>query len=413
MTFARIDQVIAYFATHMSGAYARDNFDAFLKQVAFKYTIPSIHITGTNGKGSTATMIQNIFQYSGRHVGLFTSPAFDRFSEMIYIDDDEIEDDYALAFMNKYETRFDQFHLTTFEMQTFMAFAYFQDKKVQMAVIEVGMGGLLDATNIFTPILSVITNIGIEHTNYLGPTLADIARHKAGIIKDEVAILIGKLEPQALRVVKDESDKKKAPLTIVKEPFDIKSGVSQYFSYGQYRQVELTMNGAYQIANAALAIEAVEILKKKYPVKEKDLRTGLYKTFMPGRLEIVASNPTIIIDGAHNPHGVAALIRSLSPFAAKTMYIIFAAFKDKDVSPMLQELEKLSKRIIVTSFSHPRARHQADYPNLAYPYIDDFRMAIKHVVQNGPRSSVILMTGSLAFAGTVRAFIQAGGLRTP
>ena len=410
MIFKTIEEVINYFSTHISGAYTRDNFDAFLTSINFKYTVPSIHITGTNGKGSTATMIQNIFETSGRHVGLFTSPAFDRFSEMIYIDDDEIEDSFVIDFMNKYSNQFETFHLTTFEVQTLLAFSYFTAKKVALAVIEVGMGGKLDATNIFTPILSIITNIGLEHTNYLGPTLIDVATHKAGIIKPGIPTLIGRLDPPCLLVIEDVCRKNHSNLIIVKEPYALKTGISQYFSYGHYENLELTMNGAYQIQNAALAVEAVEILKERFPLKEKDIRLGLHKTFMPGRLEFISSNPMVIIDGAHNPHGVNALVSSLRPFAKKTIFIIFAAFKDKDVEPMLKELSILSHHIVVTSFSHPRARHQIDYQDLRYPYIDDYRLAISRIYQNALKSSVILITGSLAFAGTVRSFIQSGGL---
>ncbi len=410
MPFQTIEQVSEYFAVHMSGQYSRANYDAFLTAIGFRYTVPSIHITGTNGKGSTATMIQNIYECSGRHVGLFTSPSFDRFSEMIYIDDDEIDDRYVLAFMNQYENAFSQYQLTAFEIQTFMALSYFTDQKVALAVIEVGMGGRLDATNVFIPVLSIITNIGLEHTHYLGPTLVDIAGHKAGIIKPKVPVLIGKLDNACLKVVSDAAQANEAPLVKVNEPYDVKTGISQYFSYGPYKNLELTMNGTFQITNATVAVEATNLLAKRWPIKEKDLRTGLYKTFMPGRLEIVGSNPMVIIDGAHNPHGVQALVRSISPFTKKMIFVIFAAFKDKDVDPMLKELQLVSSRITVTSFNHPRARHQADYPGLAYPYIDDYKLAIARIYENAPRSSVILITGSLAFAGMVRAFIQSGGL---
>jgi dihydrofolate synthase/folylpolyglutamate synthase len=410
MPFQKIEQVSEYFAAHMSGQYSRVNFDAFLTAIGFRYAVPSIHITGTNGKGSTATMIQNIYQCSGRRVGLFTSPSFERFSEMIYIDDDEIDERYVLAFMNKYETMFAQYQLTTFEIQTFMALSYFADQKVALAVIEVGMGGRLDATNVFTPVLSIITNIGLEHTGYLGPTLVDIAGHKAGIIKPKVPVLIGKLDSSCGKVVEDAARANDAPLIKASEPYEIKTGISQYFSYGSYQNLELTMNGTFQITNATVAVEATNLLAKRWPIKEKDVRAGLYRTFMPGRLEIVGSNPMVIIDGAHNPHGVQALVRSISPFTKKMIFVIFAAFKDKDVEPMLKELQLVSSRITVTSFNHPRARHQSDYQNLAYPYIDDFKVAVARIYENAPRSSVILITGSLAFAGMVRAFIQSGGL---
>ncbi len=412
MPFITIEEVLKYFAIHTSGAYSRTNFDAFLVANKFQYLIPSIHITGTNGKGSTATMIKNIYAHGNHHVGLFTSPALERFSEMIVVDHQEIDDDYVIEFMNKHEQKISEFNLTTFEIQTYLAFSYFTDMKVTLAIIEVGMGGLIDATNIFTPVLSIITNIGIEHTNYLGPTIVDIASHKAGIIKPRVPVLIGKMEPQALRVIEDTARKLEAPLIKVKEAYDVKQGINQYFSYGHYARIELTMSARYQVNNAVIALETIEILKNRWPIKEIDIRLGLSMTFIRGRLEVIGSQPTMIIDGAHNPDGIEALVEAMKPFLTKTITIIFAAFKDKDIRPMLQSLEQLSKNITVTSFNHPRARRQDDYEQLRYPFVDDFKTALLHIYQNAPHRSVILLTGSLAFIGAVRTFVQSGGLKS-
>ena len=183
------------------GEYQRDNFDKFLKAIHFRYDIPSIHVTGTNGKGSTVTYIANAYAANGYKVGLFNSPFLSEPNEMISINGNNISDDDFLSIMEQYKKEIKKFDLSAFEIQTLVAFTYFTKNKCDIAVIECGLGGEIDATNIFTPVLSIITTISLEHTDALGYSVSEIAMQKTGIIKEEVPILVGDLPEDALTVV--------------------------------------------------------------------------------------------------------------------------------------------------------------------------------------------------------------------
>jgi dihydrofolate synthase/folylpolyglutamate synthase len=397
-----IPELIAYFQNKVSPIYSRVNYDRFLKDYPIHFTIPAIHITGTNGKGSTATFLRNIYQTRFKKVGLFTSPALSRFQEMIYINEDEINDHFILVFFKKWQAKFDEYQLTAFEMQTLLAFHYFHDQGCDFAVIEVGMGGKIDATNIFKPVLSIITNISLEHKAYLGDTVEKIADHKSGIIKEVVPVVVGPLPPGALRVVEQVARQNKAML-IHRQAIDIIEAKPPFvFRYGKHQPFTLTMSANYQIDNAVLAIEAVDQLQSRFPIKELDLQAAVRHTFMPGRLEVIKQEPLVVLDGAHNPGGVQALIQAMTHHHHRSIYVLFAAFKDKDVEPMLAELSKLTKFIFITTFPNHRARKKNDYTKLQYPFIEDYHQALSILAKGIPTSGVILVTGSLAFIGLVR-----------
>jgi dihydrofolate synthase/folylpolyglutamate synthase len=397
-----IVELEAYFASKVSPVYSREKYDRFLQAYPFTFTIHAIHLTGTNGKGSTATFLRNFYQSRFKKVGLFTSPALSRFQEMIYINQEEIRDDYILAFFKKWQPLFDQYELTAFEMQTLLAFHYFHDQGCDFAIIEVGMGGKIDATNIFTPVLSIITNISLEHRAYLGNTLASIADHKAGIIKPKVPVLVGPLPIEAMRVVEQVSQSLQSPL-YHRQPYQvINANPPLSFQYGRYPPFTLSMSATYQFENAALALAAVDILKSRYPLKEDAIKHAIYQTFMPGRLEVVKQSPLIILDGAHNPGGIEALIKAMTHHDHRSLYVLFAAFKDKEIDPMLSQLRGLSKHIFITTFPHPRARKKGDYPGVNEPVIEDYEQAISVLTKGIPSNGVLLITGSLAFIGLVR-----------
>jgi dihydrofolate synthase / folylpolyglutamate synthase len=401
LMFNAITDLVTYFQDKVSPTYTREHLDRFLSTYSFHFTIPAIHITGTNGKGSTATFLRNIYQTRFKKVGLFTSPALSRFQEMIYINHEEITDRYVLNFFNHWQPMFEAFHLTAFEMQTLLAFHYFHDQGCDFAIIEVGMGGKIDATNMFTPVLSIITNISLEHQAYLGNTVEKIAEHKAGIIKPHVPVLVGPLPPGALAVVTAVAQAQGSPL-FQRAPYHISNTAPITFDYEAFKSMTLTMRAVYQVDNATLALAATKILASRYPVNEVAIKEAIHHTFMPGRLEVVKQSPLIIIDGAHNPGGIQALIRAMGHHQHQPIAILFAAFKDKEVSPMLTSLTAISKTIVVTSFPHPRARKKADYPSLVFPYIDAYQDAISVLTKTLPKHGVLLITGSLAFAGLVR-----------
>jgi dihydrofolate synthase / folylpolyglutamate synthase len=390
-----------YFQTRISALYSRANLDAFLKAYPLHFKVPAIHLTGTNGKGSTATFLRNMYQTKFKKVGLFTSPALSRFQEMIYINQEEISDDYILAFFEHWQVRFEQYQLTAFEMQTLLALHYFQDQHCDFAIIEVGMGGKIDATNIFTPVLSIITNISLEHKAYLGDTVAKIAEHKSGIIKLNVPVLVGPLPPSAMAVVSHVANEHHAPIS-QRGPYQILSHQPLTFAYGDVTDYQLSMTADYQVENATLALAATNILQSRFPLNPTLIKRAMYETFMPGRLEVVKQSPLVIIDGAHNPGGAQALVQAITHHAHAPMILLFAAFKDKDVTPMLETLSTISKRIVLTTFPHPRARKKQDYIDAKYPFIESYQEAIRLLGESLPPHGVLLITGSLAFAGLVR-----------
>lgn len=398
-----ISEVKKYLHDKESSKYERSQYDAFLTYINFSYVVPSIHITGTNGKGSVAHYLKNIYEASGRKVGLYSSPFLKDINEMIVVNDQMITDDAFVDLFSMYLPLFEQFNLTAFEIETFIAFRYFEAQHVDLSVIEVGMGGLIDATNIFTPILSIITNVTLEHTHYLGRTVEDIALAKAGIIKPEVPILLGQISGTPLQVIQTVASSKHAPLHLTKGVKNIRMSQSDVcFDYDKLKKVRLATFSLYEVLDASIAIEATQALKRAFPLKLDQLYKGLLLTKMPGRMEVMQTNPLVIVDGAHNPAAIRALVDSLKMYQDRPISIVFAAFKDKDVMSEFPMLEELSKDITLTTFAHHRARKQDEYPTIRYPYDYDYERLILRKIKQSPENGIILITGSLAFAGVVR-----------
>lgn len=384
--------------------YQRDNFDAFLRKVDFQYNIPSIHVAGTNGKGSTCNYINNIYISSGRKVGLFISPCYTSIVDMIRVNNNFISIDFIEAIFKEYKKLFDKFDLSSFEIITFIAFKYFIDQKVDLAVIECGMGGELDATNIFKPILSVITNISSEHTNFLGVSISEIALHKAGIIKNETPLLIGEIEGDALDVIINKIKETKSKIYKVDHYHSLNLTNEGYsFTYRPFNEVKIPSKSLTSVLDACLALEAINILNNEFPVDTNSIKEGLNKPTLDSRFNIIEGKPTIVIDGAHNPDSIIKLRKDMElVFPNKTIHTVFASFKDKNITVMLPEISLLGE-LILTSFSHVRAREENDY----FLYLEDYKFnsdhkaLIKSLKETYP-DDVILITGSLAFANLVK-----------
>ena len=385
--------------------YQKDNFEKFLKKTSFSYHVPSIHIAGTNGKGSTATYIARIYQEAGYKVGLFTSPFFYEMNEMIEINGNYIKDEEVKHYLDEYKREIEKYNISIFELETFIALSYFKDQKVDIAVIECGMGGALDATNIFTPILSIITSVSLEHTMFLGSSIYEIATHKAGIIKEEVPCLIGELEEEAENSISEYAKEMNARLIKVAPTFNIEyqdDGV--IFNYRYLEKVFLPTVADYACDDASIAIEAIYILRDKYDVSDEVIIKALAKVKMINRMEVVKTNPTVVIDGAHNPEAITTLQKAMSEkYKNAPIHIVFACFKDKNISSMLPTLSLLTNDITLTTFDHPRARLEEDYFLFGedYKFEPDYMRVINDLIATYP-DDVILVTGSLAFAGIVR-----------
>jgi dihydrofolate synthase / folylpolyglutamate synthase len=393
-----------YLNNHPSIGYQRDHYDRFLNDYPQVFTIPFIHITGTNGKGSTARYLASVYQQAGYKVGLYTSPPLVSSLEMIAVNGQLIQADEAIEFFNQWSLLFDQYKLTSFEMLTLLMFHYFEKNTCDLAIIEVGMGGMIDATTVFTPIASVITSLSLEHKDFLGPTLKDIAQHKAGIIKSKAPVFIGQLPNEAKTVVLDRARQQES--TVI----DVEMG--RVISYSpikiKWKDKIFLLNtpALYQIKNASLALTIIHGLKDYYPVQDNALEQGLLKMTHPGRLEFIHHDPLIILDGAHNPEAIQALGDTLRQLALTDLDILFAAFKDKEVDHMLPDLSQYSNTLTVTTFAHPRARQKSDYTSLHFPFAPDYKKVIQHHLNTGKKNRVLLITGSLAFVGEVRAYIE-------
>ena len=394
-----------YFENADRGDYQRENFDDFLKKVSFKYNVPSIHIAGTNGKGTTANYLANIYRAHGLKVGLFTSPYLYNVNEMININGKDITDDEIISVIKENDKLFNKYALSAFEIQTYIALTYFDRNKCDLAIIECGMGGEIDATNIFNPILSIITSISLEHTSFLGRSLCEIANQKAGIIKDETPVITGILDEESINTIVEVAKDRNAPVSVAVEPANVVYNNHGYnFAYMTYKNLRINSSAFYSLKDACIAIEAVNKLMERIPVNEEEIAQGLANTYMPVRMEVLKDHPLVIVDGSHNPEGVQNMVKSLqNVIENRELHILFACFKDKNIERMLAYLGEYSKDITLTTFPHKRARAEEDY----FLYLEDYSFkedavtALKELEETYPEDA-ILVVGSLAFAAYMK-----------
>ena len=398
-----------YFEGLYKEDYQRENFDDFLKKVNFKYSIPSIHIAGSNGKGSTANYLANIYKAHGLKVGLFISPYLNDVNEMISINGNNISDDDFIAAIKENEKLFNKYSLSPFEIQTYIALSYFEKNKCDIAIIECGMGGEIDATNIFNPIAAVITSISLEHTSYLGRSICEIAYQKAGIIKERVPVITGILQEEAINTIVEVAKENLSQLYVAVDPANVVYDNYGYnFAYLTYKDLRINSAAYYSLKDACIAIETVRALLESYPITEAEIAKGLAETFMPARMEIINKEPLLIVDGSHNPEGIQNMVTSLPNLTnGKDVHVIFACFKDKNIERMLAFLGEFSKDIVLTTFPNRRSRVEEDF----FLYLDDYSFnedplaALKQMRENYPEDP-ILVTGSLAFAAYMKNLIK-------
>lgn len=385
--------------------YQRDNFDDFLRKISFKYDVPSIHIAGTNGKTIVTSFLTNIYSKSKKYkVGTFISSSQNKkIEEMILINGEPISLEKVEGIFNEYQKLFKKYDLSHYEISVFIALSIFLKEKADLAIIETGMGGEYDATNVITPILSIITNVSLEHTDYLGVSLSEIALHKAGIIKNNIPVLIGEIKGDALDVIVDISKRKNAKITRIGETHNnsfISAGIK--FDYKTYRDLEISNFSLTNIKNACTAIDAVDLLMESFPIDLVSLKEGLKTSLPAGKFEFIPGNPTFIIDGANNPDAIEKLRKDVDSLALnKETYIIFASYVDKNITVMLPEIALLGS-LYLSTFPSLRARKEEDYFLYLdeYKFVEDYHEIIKDIKENHP-DSLILITGSKKFASIV------------
>ncbi|PKM47150.1 MAG: bifunctional folylpolyglutamate synthase/dihydrofolate synthase [Firmicutes bacterium HGW-Firmicutes-8] len=383
-----------------------------------------IHISGTNGKGSTLTMTAGILQAKGYKVGTFTSPHLHSYCERYKINGTDISRERIAELLTKLRPHLEKMvaegfeHPTEFEVSTALGFVYFYEEKVDFLVLEVGLGGAIDSTNVVTPLVSVITNVAMDHMDYLGSTIREIATVKAGIIKHGMPVVTAADEPDALKVIREVSLRSKCELVEVGRDVTWKINTSSvegqefdlHTMQNSYIGLFIKLIGRHQIVNAATAVAAVEALGKHgYSFEDDIVRAGLAKAVWPARLEMVGADPRVLLDGAHNLHGSIALKKALTEvFSYRNLILVFGMLGDKEREKVVAQLAPLAKAVVITKPNSPRAGDWQKIADEVRKYagevylIEDIHSAVQKGMSLAGPGDLVCITGSLYMVAEAR-----------
>lgn len=309
----------------------------------------AVHVAGTNGKGSVSNLLASMLQEAGFKTGLYTSPHYRDFRERIRINGQEISEERVVAFIDQHRPMLEEIELSFFEMTVGMAFRYFADEQVDIAVVEVGMGGRLDSTNVITPLASVITNIGLDHTQFLGDTLAKIAVEKAGIIKQRVPVVIGETQQEIKAVFENIAHDHAAPITFADQNWKIVSDNQQQvnilFKNRPFLTTHLPLQGSYQHKNLRTALEAIRQLENtRFKIFKENIAAGIEKvvanTGIRGRWQVLSTQPLTIADSGHNAHGLQMVMDNINKTPYRELHMIIGVVNDKNLDAMMALLPK-------------------------------------------------------------------------
>lgn len=399
-------------------------------------TYPILHIAGTKGKGSTSAMCASVLQAAGYRVGLYTSPHLVDYVERIQINRQPIHHEDLIQLVEDNKPIIENHpHLTTFEITTGLAFLYFARQNVDAAVIEVGLGGRLDASNVVLPVVSVITSLSYDHTQFLGDTLAEIAGEKAGIIKPGVPVVLSPQKDEARHVIERIARERGSPLiqvgrdylfaqqshslnggqTMLVWPASEQALVDEFIESGGMTEWEplrlnLSLLGYHQIENAATAYAALHAFRARaLPFSDTAIRQGFSEVFWPGRFEILQRNPPIVLDCAHNRDSALKLRLALDDYyPGKPVIMVFGASEDKDIAGMFAELLPRVFQVIATRSFHPRSIEPEKLVELAHHYgrpakiVQDVEEALQEAIRLAAGEALVLVTGSIFVAAGAR-----------
>lgn len=410
-----------------------ERMEVLLEALANPHTkIETIHIAGTKGKGSTATMLARMLEANGYHVGLYTSPHVTTLHERIAVNSTMITQKEMLRLVNRIHGSVEKMARnddapTFFEIMTAMAFMHFADKKVDLAVIETGLGGRLDSTNVIEPSVVGITSISIDHQNLLGNTIDSIAKEKAGVIKEGVPVVTVRQDPKAMRVLKRQANSVHAPLSVTGHDIDFSYRFESSREHGPHTRICVTtptsrfehlkvpLPGEHQAINCGLALALLDKLKGQgYEIDDEKAVRGLRDVSMVGRMEIICQDPRIIVDTAHNAASVKALIQAIGQHVPyDSMIIIFGCNSDKDVRGMLTQLQYGADKVIFTRSNSPKAVYPQD---LAEMYTEicgkmcQTALTVREAVRIGrsaiSREDLLCVTGSFYLVGQAKDQLQ-------
>lgn len=403
-----------------------DNMRELLKRLGNPQgSLKFIHISGTNGKGSVLAYLSTILMEAGYRTGRYISPVLFSYREKIQINEKFIErEDFARLTQMVKEAAEDMQSCgagspTIFEIETAIAFIYFAEQRCDLVVLETGLGGALDATNVITTsVMEVIASISMDHMDFLGDTLGKIALQKAGIIKPHTAVVCAWQEPEAMEVIKEVCRQKECTLKAVM-PEEIKDVSYRYeeqsFSYKEWENIKISLMGSYQIKNAALALEACESLNKSgYNISRQSVYKGMKRAVWRGRFTLISREPLIIMDGAHNPAAAQELVRSLKLYYPDKKYsYIFGMFQDKDYQKVIQITAPLAERIItIETPDNPRAlpaielKEAVAKVNPCVTWANSLRAAVNQAMERLEKDEMIVIFGSLSFLGEAEMAVK-------
>mgnify|MGYP000253421863 CR=1 FL=1 len=381
-----------------------------------------VHVAGSNGKGSVCASVYSVLREK-YHVGLYLSPHVYRFNERIMVDDREIEDEYIINFVRNIKATLEEISRkrrkpSFFEVTTAMAFQYFKEKRCDFSIIEVGLGGRLDPTNVIHPIVSAITSIDLEHTYILGDTVEKIAFEKAGIIKPCTPIVAGVKNERALKVIRRIAEEKKAPLHNALSDYDVHDVNINLDSMrfkissdrGEY-EINFPLIGRHQVNNVLVALKILEILGESYSIERRDIESGLSKVRLPGRFEIKLRKPLLIFDIAHNPAASKALADTIRDLGLENPTLLFSALRDKDIDGILRNLSGVSDEIIVTEIDYEKRKAPAEeIEKFARRYFRNVKVmkrshkALEYAMES---SDIIVATGSAYLLRELEEYLRA------
>ena len=388
-----------------------------------------IHIAGTNGKGSTSNFIYNMLREEGYRVGLYTSPHLERYTERIIISGEEISQEdfvkYGLKTLEAEEKILDEFEMMTyFEFITVIMFLYFKEKNCDICVLEVGMGGLSDSTNVILKedkLVSIITPIGLDHTQYLGETIEEITEQKAGIIVDNVPVVTSNIDEKILKILEEKAKEKNTKLytlsNVKVENLEISDKGTKYtLSYKNEKiiDIEVSIIGYYQLYNSVLSILSLLILRERNILKISDesIKRGIKDTFWAGRMEIIRKNPIIVLDGAHNMNGISSLVENIKLFNYGKLYVITSILEDKEHEKMLEKLSEKANEIILVNLNTKRKTDLLILEKEALKYndnvkiIDSLEDAINNTIKKSKSNDLIIISGSLYLVSEVKDIVD-------
>ena len=370
-----------------------------------------IHIAGTNGKGSVSAMVESVLMKSGLKVGFYSSPHLVRFTERFRINRKEISKKKVVELTEEIKSIINPAEPPTyFEATTAMAMAYFARENTDIAIMEVGMGGRLDATNIIKPLVSAITNISLEHQSFLGNTLVEIAGEKAGIIKKGVNTIAAATQPKVSGIFREICAERKAPFFQIGKDIRYRNSENGFNYYGlnrKIRNINLLLKGEFQHRNTTLAIGILELLEKKgYKFEDKNIKNGVEETTWTGRIQVLSEKPLLVVDGAHNPGAAQVLVKAVkNDFSYKRLILVLGVMMDKDISSIVKEIAGMADHVICSSPEYFRSASPEELHRVVSKYskkteiIKSLPDAIFKAGKIAKPDDMILVTGSLFTVG--------------